>query len=57
MSVISTIVATAIHLGIAVAAGKAHKWLISPGLIKFVRRAFALIMLGVAVSFLLADLG
>ena len=57
LSVISAIVATAIHLGIVVAAGTAHKWLISPGLIKVVRRAFALIMLGVAVSFLLADLG
>jgi len=57
LSVISAIVATAIHLGIVVAAGAAHKWFMSPGLIKVVRRAFALIMLGVAVSFLLADLG
>lgn len=57
LSVISATVATAIHLGIVVAAGKAHRWLMNPGPIVVVRRAFALIMLGVAVSFLLADLG
>jgi threonine/homoserine/homoserine lactone efflux protein len=56
LSVISATVATAIHFGIVVAAGKAHQWLLKPRPIKIARRAFALIMLGVAASFLVADL-
>jgi threonine/homoserine/homoserine lactone efflux protein len=57
LSVVSALIATVIHLGIVVAAGRAHKLLINPGPIRIVRRAFALVMLGVAVTFLLADLG
>lgn len=57
LSVISASIATAIHVGIVAIAGKAHQWLVNPGPIKIVRRGFALIMLGVAASFLLADLG
>lgn len=57
LSIISVVIATAIHVAIVAAAGIAHGWLINPGPIRIVRRIFALIMLGVAVSFLLANLG
>lgn len=54
-SVVSTTVGTAIHFVIVLAADNAHGWLVSPGPIKIIRRAFALIMLVVALSFLFAD--
>ncbi|WP_422059317.1 LysE family translocator [Sphingopyxis sp.] len=52
---ISVTIATAIHLAIVVAGSKAHGWLSSPVRTIVVRRIFAVIMLGVAVSFLASD--
>jgi threonine/homoserine/homoserine lactone efflux protein len=57
LSVISVAIATSIHLSIVIAGSKAHDWLCDPRRTKIVRRAFAAIMLAVAMSFLLADLG
>lgn len=57
LSVISVAIATTIHLSIVIAGSKAHDWLSDPGRTRIVRRVFAVIMLAVAVSFLLADLG
>ena len=52
---ISVIIATAIHLAIVLLGSKAHIWLSDPSRTRIVRRVFAVIMLGVAISFLLAD--
>lgn len=57
LSLISVAIATSIHLSIVIAGSKARNWLSDPGRSKTVRRVFAVIMLAVAVSFLLADLG
>jgi threonine/homoserine/homoserine lactone efflux protein len=57
LSLVSVGIATAIHLAIVVAGSGAHDWLNDPRRTAMVRRAFAVVMLGVAVSFLLADLG
>lgn len=57
LSLISVAIATSIHLSIVIAGSKAHHWLSDPGRTKIVRRVFAAIMLAVAASFLLADLG
>jgi threonine/homoserine/homoserine lactone efflux protein len=54
-SVISAVIATAIHLAIVIASGQAHDWLMDPARTKIVRRVFAVIMLGIAGSFLIAD--
>lgn len=57
LSVISVAIATFIHLSIVIAGSAAHEWLSDPRRTKIVRRAFAVIMLAVALSFLLTDLG
>lgn len=57
LSLISVAIATCIHLSIVIAGSKAHDWLSDPARTKAVRRAFAVTMLAVAASFLLADLG
>jgi threonine/homoserine/homoserine lactone efflux protein len=54
---ISTSIATAIHLAIVLAGARAQLLLQDAGRMKLVRRLFALVMLGVAVSFLVADFG
>ena len=54
---VSVTIATAIHLAIIFAGSRAHNWLNDPRRTVTVRRGFALVMLGVAASFLLADLG
>lgn len=57
LSVISVAIATSIHLSIVIAGSAAHEWLSDPRRTRVVRRAFAMIMLAVAASFLLTDLG
>lgn len=57
LALVSTVIATIIHLAIVLAGSKAHAWLSDPARTRVTRRAFALVMLGVAASFLLADLG
>ncbi len=57
LAVISASIATAIHLAIVLIGSRAHVWLSDPSRTKTVRRIFALIMLAVALSFLLADFG
>jgi len=57
LALISVTIATSIHLAIVLAGGRAHRWLADPARTRIVRRAFAVVMLGVAASFLLADLG
>ncbi len=56
LSLVSVSIATAIHLVIVLAGSGAHGWLNDPARTVIVRRAFALVMLGVALSFLIADL-
>ena len=57
LSLISVAIATSIHLSIVIAGSKAHYWLSDPSRTKAVRRVFAVIMLAVALSFVLTDLG
>lgn len=57
LSVVSVAIATSIHLSIVIAGSAAHEWLSDPRRTRIVRRVFAVIMLGVALSFLLTDLG
>ena len=57
LSLISVAIATSIHLSIVIAGSAAHDGLSDPVRTKTVRRVFAVIMLAVAVSFLLADFG
>ena len=57
LSLISVAIATSIHLSIVIAGSKAHDWLSDPARTKAVRRVFAVIMLAVAASFLLTDIG
>lgn len=54
---ISTGIATAIHLAIVATGAQAQALLQDARRMRLVRRLFALVMLGVAVSFLAADLG
>ncbi len=54
---ISTVIATAIHFGIVLAGARAQALLQDGARLRLVRRLFAVVMLGVAVSFLWADLG
>lgn len=56
-AMISVTIATIIHSGIALAGSAAHAWLSDPARTRIVRRLFAMVMLAVAASFLLADLG
>jgi threonine/homoserine/homoserine lactone efflux protein len=57
LAVVSTTIATAIHLAIVAAGSRAHSVLSDPSRIRLVRRLFALVLLGVGLSFLLTDLG
>ena len=57
LSLVSVTIATTIHFAIVIAGSKAHRWLSDPACTKTVRRIFAAIMLAVAISFLIADLG
>ncbi|MFM9936883.1 MAG: LysE family translocator [Novosphingobium sp.] len=57
LSVVSAVIATAIHCGIVLAGSKAQAWLTDSARTQWVRRAFAVVMFGVAVSFLLIDIG
>ena len=52
LAVVSTGIATAIHLAIVLAGSHAQAWLADPQRTKWVRRGFAVVMLGVAASFL-----
>lgn len=54
---ISTGIATAIHLAIVLAGAQAQALLQDGARMKLVRRGFAVVMLGVALSFLLTDSG
>lgn len=54
---ISTGIATAIHLALVLAGARAQLLLQDARRMKRVRRLFALVMLGVALSFLVADFG
>lgn len=56
LSLISVTVATVIHLAIVFAGGQAHGWLSDAKRTRIAKRVFAVIMLGVGVSFLLSDL-
>lgn len=57
LAVISAGIATVIHLLIVLAGSRAHDWLADPRRTVWARRVFAIIMLMVAASFLLADIG
>jgi threonine/homoserine/homoserine lactone efflux protein len=50
---ISTMIATIVHIAVVTAGSGAHAWLSAPERTRLVRRGFALVMLGVAASFLL----
>ncbi|WP_421836991.1 LysE family translocator [Novosphingobium sp.] len=52
LALVSTGIATAIHLAIVLAGSRAQTWLADPARTKWVRRGFAVVMLGVAASFL-----
>jgi threonine/homoserine/homoserine lactone efflux protein len=56
LSLVSTAIATIIHLVIVLAGAKAHGWMNDPKRIKPIRRLFALVMVGVAISFVVADI-
>ncbi|MFZ4382405.1 MAG: LysE family translocator [Sandarakinorhabdus sp.] len=56
LSLVSAGIATAIHLAIVLAGASANALLMNPARLKPVRRGFALVMLGIALSFLMADL-
>ncbi|MCL9982284.1 MAG: LysE family translocator [Erythrobacter sp.] len=57
LALVSTAIATLIHLALVLAGARAHDWLSDPRRTLWARRGFALVMLLVAGSFLLADLG
>jgi threonine/homoserine/homoserine lactone efflux protein len=57
LCLVSVSIATAIHLAIVLAGSGAQAWLNDPARTVIVRRGFAVLMMGVAVSFLIADLG
>ncbi len=57
LSLISVTIATTIHLAIVLAGSTAHAWLSDAARTRVVRRTFAVVMLMVAISFLIADLG
>ncbi len=56
LSLASTTIATVVHLAIVTIGAAAQPWLSDPARQRPVRRAFAVVMLGVAVSFLLIDM-
>ena len=55
-SAVSVAIATLIHTAIVLAGDSAHAWVENPARTKWVKRAFAIAMLGVAVSFAVVDL-
>lgn len=57
LSVVSAVIATAIHCAIVLAGSKAQAWLADSARTLWVRRGFAVIILGVALSFLLIEIG
>ncbi|WP_298166895.1 LysE family translocator [Novosphingobium sp.] len=57
LALVSTGIATAIHLAIVLAGSHAQAWLVDPARTKWVRRGFAVVMLGVAASFLAIKVG
>lgn len=57
LSLISVTIATTIHLAIVLAGSRAHAWLSDGTRTRIVRRIFAVIILMVAISFLVADFG
>ena len=57
LAMVSTAIATAIHLAIVLAGSHAQAWLADPARTKWVRRGFAVVMLGVAASFLAIKTG
>lgn len=57
LAVVSTAIATAIHLAIVLAGSHAQAWLMDARRTRWVRRGFAVVMLGVAVSFLAIKTG
>lgn len=57
LALVSTGIATAIHLAIVLAGSHAQAWLADPARTRWVRRGFAVVMLGVAVSFLAIKAG
>jgi threonine/homoserine/homoserine lactone efflux protein len=56
LSFVSTAIATLIHCAIVLAGARAQGWLSDPRRTRTVRRIFALIILGVAASFLLTPI-
>ncbi|MFL0672730.1 MAG: LysE family translocator [Erythrobacter sp.] len=56
LAVVSASIATIIHLTIVHIGARAQAWLADPHRMQIARRGFALVMLGVAVSFVVADL-
>ena len=57
LALVSTAIATSIHLAIVLAGSHAQAWLADPARTKWVRRGFAVVMLGVAASFLAIKTG
>lgn len=57
LAAVSAGIATCVHLLIVMAGSRAHGWLADPRRTRWARRGFALVMLMVAASFVLADLG
>lgn len=57
LAVVSTAIATAIHLAIVLAGSHAQAWLMDARRTRWVRRGFAVVMLGVALSFLAIKTG
>lgn len=57
LAAVSAGIATIVHLLIVLAGSRAHGWLADPARTKWARRGFALVMLMVAASFVLADIG
>lgn len=57
LAVVSAVIATVIHIALVLAGARAHGWLSDPRRTKWARRGFALVMLAVAASFVMADLG
>lgn len=56
LAVVSASIATIIHLAIVQTGARAQAWLADPHRMQTARRGFAVVMLGVAVSFVVADL-
>ncbi len=57
LAVVSTTIATLIHLAIVLAGSHAQAWLMDERSTRWVRRGFAVVMLGVAISFLAIKTG